>query len=254
MTNVKLPYTYNKVADQKRLDFIISTLKSKLPENGRVLDVGCGNGIISMHLGNNGFMVKGIDVSEKAIEKANSCNPLPNVVFENLSAEQLVAKGERYEAVICSEVLEHLDDPGQLLSKLHESLTDDGTLIVTVPNGNGPREAFVTRPMIKIRNSPGLWKFVNRIKKMLGYSGTTIQSDADNLDHIQFFSKRALKKLSLQHGFQVTEFKNSNFIEDVFPFSLLTKRVKALQRMDCKIADFLPHQCTGGFLMIWNKN
>jgi hypothetical protein len=89
---------------------------------------------------------------------------------------------------------------------------------------------------------------------MLGYSGTTIQSDADNLDHIQFFTKSALKKLSQQHGFRVVEFKNSNFIEDVFPFSFFTKRIKALQRLDCKIADFLPHQFTGGFLMIWNKN
>lgn len=253
MTDVKLPYTYNKVADQKRLNFIIRTLRQKLPTNGKVLDVGCGNGIISMHLGKEGFNVKGIDVSEKAIQKAIASNPLNNVTFENLSAEELVAKGEKYDAIVCSEVLEHLQDPGELLSKLHQSLTDNGVLIVTVPNGKGPRELFVTRPMIRLRNNSLLWKYINSVKRVLGYSGTTVQSDADNLDHIQFFTKTALKKLSQQHGFKVTSFKNSNFVEDVFPFSFLTKRIKFLQVIDCKVADVLPNFMTGGFLMTWSK-
>lgn len=252
-TNGTIPYNYEKIADQKRLRFIIDTLNTHLPEHGKVLDVGCGNGIISMNLGKEGYNVKGIDISDKAIEKANANNPFDNVSFEHLSAEQLIAKGEQYEAIICSEVLEHLEDPGELLDKLHQSLTDDGVLIVTVPNGNGPRELLVTRPMIKIRETPSMWKMVNKFKNSLGYSGTTVQSDADNLDHIQFFTKPALKQLSDGHGFRITSLKNSNFMEDVFPFSFVTKRVKALQRLDCAIADVLPHQCTGGFMMIWNK-
>ena len=87
----------------------------------------------------------GIDVSERTIEKARSIDPLPNVRFITKSAEALVAEGTRYDAVICSEVLEHLDNPGALLEVLYASLSDKGRLIVTVPNGKGPRESLVTQ-------------------------------------------------------------------------------------------------------------
>src|SRR6476469_8542315 len=142
---------YNRVADIKRLQFIIDTLKARFPAGATVLDVGCGNGIIARGIGQNGFRVYGIDVSEKAVEKARSLTTLPNVTFDVISAERLVADGKKYNAVICSEVLEHLHEPRNLLNTLYHSLADNGILIVTVPNGKGPRELFVTRTMIRIQ-------------------------------------------------------------------------------------------------------
>ncbi len=61
---------FKRVADIKRLQFILKTLDSNLPPNTTVLDVGCGNGVISRSLGEAGYNVYGIDVSEKAISKA----------------------------------------------------------------------------------------------------------------------------------------------------------------------------------------
>lgn len=251
----KMAYEYNRIADRKRVDFIADVLKQSLPPNGRILDVGCGNGVISRHLGKLGFNVLGIDVSEKTIETARSLTTLPNVKFMTKSAEELVASGERYDAVICSEVLEHLSNPGALLDVLYQTLTENGKLIVTVPNGRGPRETFVTKPVLRMRSKNNwLWRSIVRVKKMMGYSGTTVQSAADNLDHIQFFSKKDLEKLSGQHGFKITGFGKANFIEDVFPFSFFTKRLVFLQKLDCKIADILPYNFTGGFFSVWEKN
>src|SRR3978361_2232973 len=101
---------FERIADIKRLNFIIDVLKKRLPSGAEVLDVGCGNGVISRSLGEHGFTVKGIDVSEKAIMKARALNTFNNVTFDVISAEQLVAGGQRYHAIICSEVLEHLND------------------------------------------------------------------------------------------------------------------------------------------------
>jgi 2-polyprenyl-3-methyl-5-hydroxy-6-metoxy-1,4-benzoquinol methylase len=245
---------YNRVADIKRLQFIIDTLKANLPEGAVVLDVGCGNGIISRGLGREGFNVYGIDVSEKAIEKARALTSLPNVKFDVISAEQLVADGKRYNAVICSEVLEHLNQPEKLLSTLYRSLTDDGVLIVTVPNGMGPRELFVTKPVIRMqRKNSWSWRTLLRVKKWLGYSGTTVQSDADDLTHVQFFTKESLRRLAEANHFRITRFGVTNFIDDVFPFSLLTRRVKVLQKLDASIADVLPHGCAGSFVSVWQK-
>src|SRR5437763_16234993 len=88
---------YNRIADIKRLQFIIDTLHKRLPRGATVLDVGCGNGIISRGIGKEGFNVYGIDVSEKAIEKAKALTQNQNVRFDVISAEQLVADGTRYD-------------------------------------------------------------------------------------------------------------------------------------------------------------
>ncbi|MGN6354918.1 MAG: class I SAM-dependent methyltransferase, partial [Parafilimonas sp.] len=96
MNNKTSFYEFERIADRKRIDFIADFLQSALPANASILDVGCGNGVISRHLGRFGFNVTGIDVSEKAIEKATALNQLSNVKFMTKSAEQLVAEGSRY--------------------------------------------------------------------------------------------------------------------------------------------------------------
>jgi 2-polyprenyl-3-methyl-5-hydroxy-6-metoxy-1,4-benzoquinol methylase len=245
---------FERFADVKRLKFIIDVLQAKLPSGAEVLDVGCGNGVISRSLGEKGLTVKGIDVSEKAIARAKELNKFPNVRFDVVSAEQLVADGHRYHAVICSEVLEHLNDPGKLLNVLHDLLDTNGVLIVTVPNGVGPRELFVTRPIIAMQKKNNwMWSAVQKMKSAFGYKGTTVQSSADDLTHIQFFTKSSLEKLASQHRFNIVRFGKTNFVEDVFPFSFFSKKIKVLQRMDCAVAEILPYQWNGGFMTVWEK-
>lgn len=246
---------YKRITDIKRLKFILKTLKHNLPDQAVVLDVGCGNGVISRSLGEVGYNVYGIDVSENAIAKARQLNKNPNVSFDVTSAEQLIAEGKKYDAIICSEVLEHLNKPENLLSTLYQSLTDTGVLIVTVPNGKGPREIFVTKPVIWLQKKDNfLWRGLLKIKKALGYKGTTVQSDASDLTHIQFFTKKSLDSLAKQNDFKIVQFGKTNFIEDVFPFSILSKRLVFFQKMDCAIAEILPYRCTGGFVTVWKKN
>jgi ubiquinone/menaquinone biosynthesis C-methylase UbiE len=241
-----------RFTDEKRLKFIAQTLENSILTGAEVLDIGCGNGVISRRLGEMGFNVLGVDVSEKAIARANSLNKSSNVRFEVKSAEQLVADGQKYEAIICSEVLEHLHQPENLLKVLRKILAERGVLIVTVPNGQGARELFVTKPVqVLMKKFPRSWGWLSKVKSFLGYQGTTVQSDADDLSHIQFFTVNSLTALAHKGGFEIMHWGKSNFIEDVFPISFLTKRVRSLQKVDCKIAELLPLRLTGGFLTIW---
>jgi len=251
---IDLP-VYNREADIKRLKFIMDTIRS-FPDTAKlkVLDVGCGNGIISLNVGTLGVQVLALDVSEKAISIAQSKNKFKNVCFQVLPAEGLSAIKEKFDVVICSEVLEHLTDPSGLLSELHGRLSENGILIVTVPNGFGPRELLVTRPMIFIRDHLSWFLgFVLSIKKIFGYSGTTVQSAADNLDHIQFFTKGALRRMAKTNNYNITGFRHSNFIDDVFPFSLIARKSQMIQKIDSKIADILPSILVGGFFSIWKN-
>ncbi len=245
---------YNRYADIKRLKYITDTLAKNVKPGASVLDVGCGNGIISRGVGEKGYNVYGIDISDKAIEKAKSLTKLSNVSFDVISAEDLVAAGKRYDAVICSEVIEHLNHPEKLLSVLYQSVKDDGILIVTVPNGMGPREVLVTKPVIAMQKKNNWkWRMLLRVKKGLGYNGTTVQSDADDLTHVQFFTKKSLEKLADQNNFKIVDFGKTNFVDDVFPFSLVTRKMKFLQRWDAAVAESLPAAFTGSFVSVWKK-
>jgi hypothetical protein len=138
------------------------------------------------------------------------------------------------------------------LKVLRKILAERGVLIVTVPNGQGARELFVTKPVQALmKKFPRSWGWLSKVKSILGYQGTTVQSDADDLSHIQFFTVNSLTALAHKGGFEIMHWGKSNFIEDVFPISFLTKRLRSLQKVDCKIAELLPLRLTGGFLTIW---
>jgi 2-polyprenyl-3-methyl-5-hydroxy-6-metoxy-1,4-benzoquinol methylase len=245
---------YSKAEDLKRLNFIYSNIEDAIGENGKVLDVGCGNGNISLFLGQKGYNVKGIDISADAIKVAKERNPYEHVEFEVRPAEELRDNGERYKAVVCSEVLEHLDEPNKLVDVLYDILDDDGILVVTVPNGYGPREVLMTKPMQAIYKKGGWMKnLLMGTKSSLGYSGTTVQSAAEDLTHVQFFSRKALRALAGGSKFKIEKMRNANFVEAVFPYSFLTNRIMALQKLDCAVADVLPIGFTSGFYTVWKK-
>lgn len=249
-----IPVGYNKVVDKKRLYFIAGALEQSIPPNGKVLDIGCGNGHISIYIGGLGYEVEGIDISEKAIEKAKLNNKYSNVSFAVQDAEKLVAQNKKYDAIICSEVLEHLHQPSGLLSCVYQLLKPEGIVIITVPNGYGPRELTITRPMQYIMKKEGVLKsLVTGLKSLLGYNGTTIQSDADELGHVQFFTKKKLSATVEKQGFKLEVFAKADFVTDVFPFSFFIRRSVPLQKMDVKFADKLPFFMTSGFYCIGRK-
>jgi len=245
---------FTKPEDLKRLKYIVDVTNLKVPFKGRILDIGCGIGNICRQLGYYEYDLIGIDSDVKSIELAKSKNSKSNVKYFNVDVYQYLNDEKFFNAVICSEVLEHLIDPESIIKLAHKILRDDGVFVVTVPNGNGPRELFVTRPIIWIRdNSNILWKILSSIKIFLGYKGETIHSKSENLEHLHFFTLKKLHLLADNNGFKMIDLRKSNFISGVFPFSLVYKRSLKLQALDCWIADKLPNAFTSGFFTIWVK-
>jgi ubiquinone biosynthesis O-methyltransferase len=80
-----------------------------------ILDVGCGGGILSEALARLGAQVTGIDAAEESIRAAElhrSVDPtvLANLTYAALTAEDILSSGARFDAVIASEVVEHVND------------------------------------------------------------------------------------------------------------------------------------------------
>jgi 2-polyprenyl-6-hydroxyphenyl methylase/3-demethylubiquinone-9 3-methyltransferase len=123
-----------------RLEYIISQInlysKNKTIKNLKILDVGCGGGILSIPLARLEAKVTGIDLGKENIEIASKKAEEDgiSVNFMNISVEELIEKKETYDVVICSEVLEHVENPKEFISSLSKLLKKSGILILSTIN------------------------------------------------------------------------------------------------------------------------
>jgi len=94
----------------------------------RVLDFGCGTGDLLLLLSGNGHTLCGVDISGEALKMAEQRG-----VKAELRTDWPAGK---WDTIICSQVLEHLEDPGQWVNEAKGRLAKDGRLLVTVPCEN----------------------------------------------------------------------------------------------------------------------
>lgn len=100
----------------------------------RILDLGCGNGLIACRLLNDGFDIYGIDASETGISVANTKKP-GRLFVQDISTERLPdALSEfRFDVVISTEVLEHIYAPRSYMKLLKNILHPGGIVIISTP-------------------------------------------------------------------------------------------------------------------------
>lgn len=108
-------------------------LFQRLPRSARrILDVGCGDGTLGRAIKAEWTAtVVGITHSEEEAERARS--GLDEVLVADLETYDPAPLG-RFDAVVCSHVLEHLSRPERWLKALHPCFTTSGTLVVALPN------------------------------------------------------------------------------------------------------------------------
>ncbi len=123
----------------KRARFIFEEIEKEKPQ--KVLDAGCGRGFYVNSLTNFEFIkeIHGFDINEKylAIAKKN-IDDKQKVILQKSSIYKLPYPDNYFDFIICSEVLEHLQDDKKGLKELKRVLKKSGTLVITVPNKNFP--------------------------------------------------------------------------------------------------------------------
>src|SRR6056300_566622 len=112
-----------------------STLEGK-----KVLDVGCGGGILAQALGKLGAEVTGIDASEKTIGVAKSHSELikSDVKFFQQTIEEFVSSNPeaKFDVITCLEMLEHVPSPGDIINCCSKILNDNGDIFFSTINRN----------------------------------------------------------------------------------------------------------------------
>lgn len=105
----------------------------------RVLDVGCGGGILSESMAEKGAIVTGIDLGEKALKVAqlHSLESGVEVDYRYISAEALaVEEAGKYDVVTCLEMLEHVPDPASIISACAKLVKPGGHIFFSTINRN----------------------------------------------------------------------------------------------------------------------
>jgi len=113
--------------------------------NKRVLDIGCGGGILSEAMAAKGAHVTGIDLSEKALgvarlHKLESAAP---VEYRLVAAETLAAESPNaYDVVTCMEMLEHVPEPASVVAAVATLVKPGGTVVISTLNRNPKSYVF----------------------------------------------------------------------------------------------------------------
>lgn len=117
-----------------RLDFVKKYTKLS---NKKVLDVGCGGGILSESLARNGAHVTGIDMAEDALQvaKQHASQSQLNIDYQHITAEEFAEQhAGQFDVITCMELLEHVPNPESLIKACARLAKPEGQLFFSTLN------------------------------------------------------------------------------------------------------------------------
>lgn len=119
-----------------RLSFIKSSVNIK---GKKILDVGCGGGILSESLANEGADVTGIDQGDRVIKiaKLHAKESGIKVKYKHINIEDFYKNtDERFDVITCLEMLEHVPDPNSIINTCSKLLMPGGKIYFSTINKN----------------------------------------------------------------------------------------------------------------------
>jgi cyclopropane fatty-acyl-phospholipid synthase-like methyltransferase len=174
----------------------------KLERVNSILEIGCGNGSTGEYALNHGICLEyfGIELSEDAANIAK--RKLTQVLVGNIEFMDLPWKKKKFDAIIMSEVLEHLVDPWNLIRRIKKWMNQDAIVLASSPNIANHK---IIRKLIL-----GIWELTEE-----GIMDKT---------HLRWFTPSSFKNMFEKEGFVVEKLASiSHFTlkQKIFSFILL---------------------------------
>ena len=169
--------------EQKRISKLIELAEIKSTD--KVLEVGCGAGHILEKIKKGDLY--GIDISDIQIQRASK-RLGDKVKLSKAPGEKIPFEDKFFDKILCSEVVEHVLDPREVLKEMSRVLKDDGILSLSIPNED------VINSTKRFLKKTGLIKLIDSKKDTEGWE----LAAKDNLDewHLHSFSLALAEKFS----------------------------------------------------------
>lgn len=229
---------------EKRIRFLIEEVERLQPTT--VLDVGCGTGQnVTLRLARRFPQIQflGVDEDQPSIVAARA-QASPNARFEVSGSG---TDAGQFDLVVCSEVLEHVEDPPAFLLWLRERVAPGGRLILTTPNGYGPFEQAMAA--FTICRFTGIWALFRIFRRALrgGIAGPDRPPDTLAVSpHVNFFGHRSIRRLFEGAGLRVERYKARTLLCGFVWDRVL--RSRRILEWNARIADRLPVWCASGWM------
>ncbi len=187
----------DETADSHARKFAIEAINQILSfkKSGRLLDIGAGRGMLVNVASEKGFEAKGIEINKNDSEYARK------ILKANVTTEDVFKANmdEKYDVIVMNHVLEHIENPIDLLKRAKFLLKEDGIILIGLPN------------------VASAWRVIQ------GESWYPYQ----HTQHIWHFSPKTLKHALIKAGFKVkkitiTSVEHSIVLE---PFNIVFKKM-----------------------------
>lgn len=204
-------YGYESSKSTQIEGYVFPVVAKRLEEIGAkcVLDIGCGNGWLVDRLVKNGYDAYGTDASVQGINIANSNHP-GRFFVQDVSSQELPVelKDKKFDAIISTEVIEHLYDPASFFEFVGGVIKAQGT---------EGCEFLVSTPYHGYLKYLTMSLFGRMDKHMLVHwvGG-----------HIKFFSRNTLEEMLRRNGFKVKSFHGCGRLPYLWKSMLITAVVE----------------------------
>jgi len=179
-----------------------------------VLDIGCGDGTAAATAAPllPGHRIVGVDWSQDALRRARA--RLPYAIRGELTGTGLPFRDGSVDAVLFSEVVEHLVDPDSALDEIRRVLRPGGHLMLSTPN----LAAWYNRGLLLAGVQP-VFSEVS-LRAIHGRPGREV------VGHLRLYTARALREFVAAAGFEVVRLEGA-------PFHGVPRPLRALDRLAC---------------------
>ena len=178
---------------QSRFAWVVDKIIKYSSLTKSAVEFGPGSGIYLGYLDNLNEITFAIDIEEVFLENIKmDITKFKNLHLRVEDIQNIEHVYRKFDLILCSEVIEHIQNPKEAIENLYQCLNSGGILILTTP-----QKFSILELCSKIALAPGIINIVRKIYK----------EPVNELGHISLLTSNSLTKIIINSGFEVLDYK-----------------------------------------------